>query len=55
MEKSEKNRLIGISIGGGAPRCPCVYVMQVFQGSLAEEDGSLSAGYQMIDACVIKL
>ena len=28
LTKDEKN-LIGISIGGGAPLCPCLYVVQV--------------------------
>ena len=28
IEKDESN-LIGISIGGGAPNCPCLYVVQV--------------------------
>lgn len=25
----DENNLIGISIGGGAPNCPCLYVVQV--------------------------
>lgn len=28
LAKDEKN-LIGISIGGGAPLCPCLYIVQV--------------------------
>lgn len=28
LNKDEKN-LIGISIGGGAPLCPCLYIVQV--------------------------
>lgn len=28
LEK-DKTNLIGISIGGGAPYCPCLYVVQV--------------------------
>ena len=28
LKKDEKN-LVGISIGGGAPRCPCLYIVQV--------------------------
>ena len=28
LSKDEKN-LIGISIGGGAPLCPCLYIVQV--------------------------
>lgn len=29
LAKDEKN-LIGISIGGGAPLCPCLYIVQVY-------------------------
>lgn len=28
IEKDENN-MIGISIGGGAPNCPCLYIVQV--------------------------
>ena len=27
--KKDESNLIGISIGGGAPLCPCLYVVQV--------------------------
>ena len=27
--KKDDSKLIGISIGGGAPYCPCLYVVQV--------------------------
>ena len=27
--KKDDGNLIGISIGGGAPLCPCIYVVQV--------------------------
>ncbi|VDO99329.1 unnamed protein product [Heligmosomoides polygyrus] len=37
--KDEKG-LVGISIGGGHPFCPCVYVVQIFDKSPAEVDGS---------------
>ena len=33
IAKDEGN-LIGISIGGGAPLCPCLYVVQVYRRSL---------------------
>jgi hypothetical protein len=29
LEKDGSN-LIGISIGGGAPYCPCLYIVQVY-------------------------
>lgn len=28
--KKDQTNLIGISIGGGAPLCPCLYIVQVF-------------------------
>lgn len=27
--KKDQSNLIGISIGGGAPYCPCLYIVQV--------------------------
>lgn len=33
LAKDEKN-LIGISIGGGAPLCPCLYIVQVRLGTI---------------------
>ena len=38
IAKDDTN-LIGISIGGGAPLCPCVYVVQVFDNTPASRDG----------------
>ena len=29
--KKDDSNLIGISIGGGAPLCPCLYVVQVIR------------------------
>lgn len=29
--KKDQSNLIGISIGGGAPYCPCLYIVQVLQ------------------------
>jgi hypothetical protein len=40
----DQSNLIGISIGGGAPFCPCIYVVQVFDNTPASRDGSLEAG-----------
>ena len=42
--KKDKQNLIGISIGGGAPLCPCLYVVQVFDNTPAAKDGTLQAG-----------
>jgi PDZ domain-containing secreted protein len=43
-----KNNMIGISIGGGAPFCPVLYVVQVFHRSPAHEDGSLCPGDELM-------
>ncbi|CAG0919738.1 unnamed protein product [Notodromas monacha] len=47
LAKGEDN-LIGISIGGGAPYCPCLYVVQIFDNSPASRDGTLEAGDEII-------
>lgn len=41
--KDEKG-VIGVTIGGGAPYCPCLYIVQVFDDSPAASDGRLKAG-----------
>uniref|UniRef100_A0A3Q0RT69 PRKCA-binding protein n=1 Tax=Amphilophus citrinellus TaxID=61819 RepID=A0A3Q0RT69_AMPCI len=40
----DANNLIGISIGGGAQYCPCLYIVQVFDNTPAALDGTLAAG-----------
>jgi PRKCA-binding protein len=45
--KDSKN-LIGISIGGGAPLCPCLYIVQVFDNSPASKEASLAAGDEIV-------
>lgn len=47
IKKDEKN-LIGISIGGGAPLCPCLYIVQVFDNTAAARDGTLQAGDELV-------
>lgn len=47
LNKDDQN-LIGISIGGGAPYCPCVYVVQVFDNTPAGNDGTLAAGDEIV-------
>lgn len=42
--KKDTNNLIGISIGGGAQYCPCLYIVQVFDNTPAALDGTLAAG-----------
>lgn len=47
IEKDSSN-LIGISIGGGAPLCPCLYILQVFDNTPAVIDGTLEAGDELV-------
>ncbi|XP_061495088.1 PRKCA-binding protein isoform X2 [Rhineura floridana] len=42
--KKDSQNLIGISIGGGAQYCPCLYIVQVFDNTPAAQDGTLAAG-----------
>lgn len=42
--KKDSQNLIGISIGGGAQYCPCLYIVQVFDNTPAAIDGTLAAG-----------
>ena len=46
--KKDTQNLIGISIGGGAPLCPCLYVVQVFDNTPAAKDGNLAAGDEIV-------
>ncbi|XP_043823337.1 PRKCA-binding protein [Dromiciops gliroides] len=43
LQKDPQN-LIGISIGGGALYCPCLYIVQVFDNTPAAIDGTVAAG-----------
>ena len=47
LTKDSQN-LIGISIGGGASLCPCLYVVQVFDNTPAVRDGSMAAGDEIV-------
>ncbi|XP_053620279.1 PRKCA-binding protein isoform X3 [Plodia interpunctella] len=47
LSKDEKN-LIGISIGGGAPLCPCLYIVQIFDNTAASKDGTLQSGDELV-------
>ncbi|XP_030402024.1 PRKCA-binding protein isoform X2 [Gopherus flavomarginatus] len=42
--KKDAQNLIGISIGGGAQCCPCLYIVQVFDNTPAALDGTVAAG-----------
>ncbi|KAK5914427.1 hypothetical protein CgunFtcFv8_008870 [Champsocephalus gunnari] len=45
--KKDPNNLIGISIGGGAQYCPCLYIVQVFDNTPAALDGTVAAGDEL--------
>jgi len=40
----DNSNLIGISIGGGSPNCPCLYIIQIFDKTPAALDGTLEPG-----------
>lgn len=46
--RKDANNLIGISIGGGAPLCPCLYIVQIFDGTAAQRDGTLQSGDELV-------
>lgn len=41
-------RLHQCLVGGGAPLCPCLYVVQVFANSPVARDGSVAAGDEIV-------
>jgi len=47
LTKDTQN-LIGISIGGGAPYCPCLYIVQIFDNTPAAKDGTLASGDEIV-------
>ncbi|XP_035694992.1 PRKCA-binding protein-like isoform X2 [Branchiostoma floridae] len=47
LEKDSQN-LIGISIGGGAPLCPCLYIVQVFDNTPAAKEATLESGDEIV-------
>ncbi|CAL8116529.1 unnamed protein product [Orchesella dallaii] len=44
ITKDGNTNMIGISIGGGAPNCPCLYIVQVFDNTPSAKDGTLQSG-----------
>lgn len=46
--KKDSQNLIGISIGGGAPYCPCLYVVQIFDNTPAAKEGTLASGDEIV-------
>ena len=47
LTKDDAN-LVGISIGGGAPLCPHVYIVQVFDNTPAALDRTLESGDRIV-------
>uniref|UniRef100_A0A7E4ZT19 PRKCA-binding protein n=1 Tax=Panagrellus redivivus TaxID=6233 RepID=A0A7E4ZT19_PANRE len=48
LHKDPNKGHIGIGIGGGAPICNCIYVVQVFDGSPCAADGKISVGDEIV-------
>ena len=46
--RKDSQNLIGISIGGGAPYCPCLYVVQIFDNTPASKEGTLASGDEIV-------
>lgn len=46
--QKDSSNLIGISIGGGAPLCPCLYIVQIFDNTPAAAVSVLEAGDELI-------
>ena len=46
--QKDENNLIGVSIGGGAPMCPCLYIVQIFDNTAASREGTLEAGDEIV-------
>ncbi|XP_046611120.1 PRKCA-binding protein isoform X2 [Neodiprion virginianus] len=46
--QKDSSNLIGISIGGGAPLCPCLYIVQVFDNTPAAAEGTLQSGDELV-------
>ncbi|ESO07936.1 hypothetical protein HELRODRAFT_75092, partial [Helobdella robusta] len=46
--KKDQQNLVGVSIGGGSPNCPCLYVVQIFDNTPASRDGTLAAGDEIV-------
>lgn len=46
--KKDSNNLIGISIGGGYPLCPCLYIVQIFDNTAASRDETLQSGDELV-------
>lgn len=46
--KKDNSNMIGISIGGGGPYCPCLYIVQVFDNTPVAREGENLIFYEII-------
>lgn len=46
--KKDNSNMIGISIGGGGPYCPCLYIVQVFDNTPVSREGTLQSGDELL-------
>ncbi len=53
--KKDNQNLVGISIGGGYPYCPCVYIVQIFDNTSASKDGTLASGLNKLTFTSFKI
>lgn len=47
LEKDDKGQ-VGIAIGGGAPTCPCLYIVQIMENSPAKKNALISLGDEIV-------
>ncbi|XP_001946500.2 PRKCA-binding protein-like [Acyrthosiphon pisum] len=48
INKDTKSNRIGLTIDGGPPHCPCIYITQVLEDSPAALDGTLESGDEIL-------
>ncbi|XP_070495592.1 PRKCA-binding protein isoform X1 [Chironomus tepperi] len=46
--KKDNSNMIGVSIGGGGPYCPCLYVVQIFDNTPVSREGTLQSGDELL-------
>uniref|UniRef100_A0AC35G3D0 PRKCA-binding protein n=1 Tax=Panagrolaimus sp. PS1159 TaxID=55785 RepID=A0AC35G3D0_9BILA len=47
-ELQKDGNKVGVAIGGGAPTCNCIYVVQVFENSPCAADGKIGVGDEIV-------
>ncbi|KAF0767150.1 PRKCA-binding protein [Aphis craccivora] len=48
INKDPKTNRIGITIGGGPPYCPCIYITQIFENFPTALNGTLECGDELL-------